>query len=99
MLHDAAIAGLAFLSGGGTALLNKWLRSSRDRADTAKTLADVAVSISSLNKQLQDEVGKLKQVVAVLTDTVDEILPCISGLSDAQRKRIHDANTWAKLAI
>lgn len=99
MLHDALVAGLGFLSGGGTALLNKWLRAGKERADTAKTLSEVAVSIALLNKQLQEEVGNLKRVVAVLTDTVDEILPCISGLSEAQRKRLQDANTLAKLSI
>lgn len=99
MLHDAIVAGLGFLSGGGTILLDKWMRSGRDRADTAKTLADVAVSISTLNKQLQDEVGNLKRVVSVLTNTVDEILPHITGLSDEQRKRLHEANVLAKLAI
>lgn len=106
MPHDILLVLLSFVTGNGTALIGHWLGRTKQKADNAqkdadaaKKLADVAVQVANLNVQLNEEVKNLKHVITILTDTLDEILPHISGLSTAQLRRLRDANTIAKLSI
>lgn len=72
-------------------------------ADSAKALTDAATTftagVTQLNINLHKELILLKRAIITLTDTVDEILPYIEGLTPEQRKRLMDATIAAKLAI
>lgn len=99
------------LAGGGGAVMGSVITKAIEavmgrqnrKADAAKALTDATTqftkAVTELNINLHKEIVLLKRAILTLTDTVDEILPFIEGLTDEQRKRLRDANNAAKLVL
>lgn len=100
MMELLVAGGAGALFGGAvTRTVDFVLTRSQRRHDAASQLADIASTVTELNQTLLNEVAVLKKAILVLTDTVDEILPHIKGLTAEQRTRLRDANNAAKLAV
>ncbi len=99
----AALGGGAILGSVLTKVIDSVTTRAGRRADAAKALTEATTNftaaVTELNINLHKEITLLKQAILTLTDTVDEILPYIQGLTDEQRKRLRDANNQAKLVI
>lgn len=92
----------ALICGVLVALINGVFNRGGKRADAAKALIEAnqgfTTTVTSQYERLHEEMVEMKRVVIALTDTIDEILPELNGVSPATVKRLRDANTAAKLA-
>lgn len=92
----------ALICGVAVAIINGFFSRGGKRADAAKALIEAnlefANSVTGQYNRVLDELLLLKKVVIALTDTIDEILPEMTGVPPEMKKRLRDANAAAKIA-
>lgn len=92
----------ALICGVLVALINGVFSRSSRRADAAKALIqanqEFTTSVTGQYNRMLSELQLLRKVVIALTDTIDEILPEMTGIPQEMKQKLRDANTAAKLA-
>jgi hypothetical protein len=91
----------ALICGVLVAVINGIFNRGGKRADAAKALIEAnqgfTTVVSAQYQAVHKELWDLKMVVITLTDTIDEILPKIEGISTEDRLRLRKAYLDAKL--
>lgn len=103
LVDSISSAGIgALICGVLIAVINGVFSRGGKRADAAKALIEAnqgfTNTVSAQYQAVHRELVELKIVVIKLTDTIDEIMPKIEGLSPDDKRRLREAYAAVKLA-